>query len=180
MLRLEILGEERWDERLEQFVYPNPQVLEMEHSLVSLSQWESKWNKPFLSKKEKTHEEIIDYIKCMTLTPNVDLKVYEFMSPENFKTIDNYIAASMTATTFSQDPSSKGKSEVITAEIIYHWMVSLNIPMDREKWHLNRLITLIRVCSIKNSPSKKMSARDTMARNAALNAQRRAQLNTRG
>lgn len=180
MLRIEILGEEYWDEEAERFRYPKAQTIELEHSLVSLSLWESKWNKPFLTKKKKTDEEILDYIKCMTLTPGVDEETYRYLSNKNYSEIDKYISATMTATTFSNNSPGRGKNEIITAEVIYHWMVSLNIPSEYENWHLNRLITLIRVCSIKNSPPKKMSHSDIYARNAAINARNKAKYNTRG
>lgn len=180
MLRIKILGEEYWDEEREQFRYPKARTIELEHSLVSLAMWESKWNKPFLTKKEKTNEEILDYIKCMTLTPDVDDDAYEYLTSKNYSEIDKYISSSMTATTFSDNGQNKGKNEIITAEVIYHWMVSLNIPSEYENWHLNRLITLIRVCSLKNAPPKQMSKSDIYARNAALNARNKAKYNTRG
>lgn len=180
MLRIKILGEEYWDEETEMFRYPKAQTIELEHSLVSLSLWESKWKKPFLTKKEKTDEEILDYIKCMTLTPDVDEEAYRYLSRKNYEEIDKYISATMTATTFSEISQQRGKQETITAEIIYHWMMSLNIDMVCENWHLNRLITLIRVCSIKNSPPKQMSKSDIYARNTAINARNRAKYNTRG
>lgn len=153
--------------------------LQLEHSLVSISKWESKWRKPFLSKEEKTNEELIDYIRCMTLNQNVNPEVYKYIPVSVMVEINKYIEAPMTATTFREDKSKKS-SEIITNEIIYYWMVSFNIPFECQKWHLNRLLTLIRVCSAKNSPQKKMSTREIMSRNRALNKARRAQLNTRG
>ena len=181
MLRITVpLSPEGWDEKKEEFVSAKTQTLNLEHSLVSLSKWESKWCKPFLSNTEKTDEEILDYIKYMTLTQNVDPEVYEHLSQENIKQINDYINAPMTATTFSDDKNRKGNREIITAELIYYWMIALNIPFECQKWHLNRLLTLVRVCNIKNEPPKKMSKRDIMSRNAALNAARRNQLNSRG
>jgi hypothetical protein len=174
---------EEFDERTNEFVYTTvckEQTLQLEHSLVSLSKWESKWCKSFLSKNKKTDEELIDYIKCMTITQNVNPEVYQHLTPENFKQIDAYIAAPMTATVFSEDKSSKGSREVVTSELVYYWMIALNIPFECQKWHLNRLLTLIRVCNIKNAPPKKRSKHDIMRGNAALNAARRKQLNTRG
>jgi len=169
-----------WDEEKEEFILPTMKVLQLEHSLVSLSKWESKWCKPFLSKHDKTSEEILDYIKCMTVTQNVCDDVYNHLTQENIRDIDRYINAPMTATTFADDKHSKTSREVITSELIYYWMIALQIPVEFEKWHLNRLLTLVRICNIKNQPPKKMSKRDVMNRNAALNAARRQQLNSKG
>ena len=181
MLQITVPAVEGWDEENERFVILHKeQTLQLEHSLISLSKWESKWCKPYLSKIEKTDEEILDYIKCMTLTQNVSPDVYNRLDKDNVEKIEKYIKAPMTATTFSDDKSSKHNREIITAEIIYHWMIALNIPVEFQKWHLNRLITLIRVCNIKNSPPKKRSRREIMSQNAALNAARKKQLNTRG
>ena len=153
----------------------------MEHSLVSLSKWESKWCKPFFSRHEKTDEEMIDYIKCMTLTKNVKDDIYYRLTEYNVEQIKNYIDAPMTATRFSDDKGGKSSSEGITSELIYYWMIALNIPFDPcQKWHINRLLTLVKICSKKNQPEKKRSARDTMSRNKSLNAARRKQLKTRG
>ena len=156
------------------------QTLQLEHSLVSLSKWESKWQKAFLSKKDKTFEETIDYIKCMTVTPNVNDLVYGLLTIEHIKQINDYISAPMTATYFREDPNEKKSREIVTAELIYWWMISLGIPFECQKWHLNRLLTLIKVCTIKNAPPKKRSKRDIMAQNAALNAARRKQLHSKG
>lgn len=181
MLRIEIpITPEGWDEVKQEFVAPKIQVLQLEHSLVSLSKWESKWCKPFLTKENKTTEETLDYIKCMTLTQNVDPDVYFHLTRNNVSQIEEYIAAPMTATTFSKEPVGKINREQITSELIYYWMVALNIPFECQKWHLNRLITLIRICNVKNQPPKKMNKREIMSKNAALNAQRRAKLNSKG
>ena len=180
MFQLSIPGAEYWDEQKQEFIYKKPVVLQLEHSLVSLSKWESKWNKAFLSKGEKTNEETLDYIKCMTITQNVNPDVYARLTTKNFEEINAYIDAPMTATTFGEDKSKKSNKEIITAELIYYWMIALNIPFECQKWHLNRLLALIRVCDIKNSPPKKMSKKEIMSRNAALNEARKKQLNTRG
>ena len=182
MLRITIPAEESWDEDKEEFVVvEKEQTLQLEHSLVSLSKWESKWNKPFLSKVEKTNEETIDYIKCMTITQNVNPKLYDRLTSQNISQVKDYIEAPMTATTFSDDNSTKGNREIITAELIYYWMVALNIPFECRKWHLNQLLTLIRVCNIKNQPPKKKgNTRERISRYADLNAARRKKLNSKG
>lgn len=183
MLEIKIpLGPENWDEEKQEFVLPEYKTIRLEHSLVSLSKWESKWGKPFLKTLEKalSSEETIDYIKCMTITQNVDSDVYTHLTRKNIEDVHSYIDASMTATTFTNTEKGKINGEVITAEIIYYWMISLNIPIEFQKWHLNRLLTLIRVCSIKNGPVKKMSKADVAARNRELNAIRRKKFNTKG
>lgn len=174
------ISPEGWDEEKQEFVEPKSQTLQLEHSLVSLSKWESKWQKPFYSKKDMSNEETLDYIKCMTLTKNVDPDVYNHLTQENIKTILDYIGNPMSATTFGKETNAGNNREIITSELIYYWMIASNIPFECQKWHLNRLITLIRVCSIKNSPPKKRSKRDIMSRNAALNASRRKQFNSNG
>ena len=180
MLQITIPAVELWDERKQEFVTTKEQTLQLEHSLVSLSKWESKWCKAFLTKQEKTFEETLDYIKCMTITQNVDPEVYNYLTNKNIEEINNYIDAPMTATYFSDDKTVKSSREQITAELIYYWMIALNIPFECQKWHLNRLLTLIKVCNIKNQPPKKRSRKEIMSRNAALNAARRKQLNTKG
>lgn len=182
MLTIEIpISPEGWDEAKQEFVESRTQTLQLEHSLISLSKWESKWHKPFLSTKEMTDEETLDYIKCMTLTKNVKPNVYNHITRENMNEVVNYIGDPMTATTFNKDNKGANNRETVTSELIYYWMIASNIPFDPcQKWHLNRLITLIRVCGIKNTPPKKRSRREIMSRNAALNASRRQQMNSKG
>lgn len=180
MLQITVPASESWDESKQEFVNTKEQTLQLEHSLVSLSKWESKWCKSFFSKKEKTSEETLDYIKFMTLTQNVNPAVYANLTNENVKQINDYIEAPMTATYFPKEEKGRVNNEVVTAELIYYWMIALNIPFECQKWHLNRLLTLIRVCNVKNQPPKKMSKSAIMSRNAALNAARRKSLNTKG
>lgn len=173
---------EDFDENTNEFVYTTigkEETLQLEHSLLSLSKWESKWCKPFLS-SEKTDEETLDYIRLMTINRNVSSDIYDRLTERNVEDIKNYINSPMTATTFSESKTGKANKEIITAEIIYYWMIALNIPFECEKWHLNKLITLVRVCNIKNNPPKKKGKRDTAKRYAELNAARRKQLNTKG
>lgn len=179
MLIIKIPASEMFNDATQEFIQVKEQTLQLEHSLVSLSKWESKWNKPFFSKTEKTLAETLDYIKCMTITQNVKPEVYSRLSASNIDEINKYIEAPMTATTFS-NLNVGGSREIVTSEIIYYWMIALNVPMECQKWHLNRLLTLIRVCNIKNTPPKKMNRREIMNRNAALNAARRKQLNSKG
>ncbi len=179
MLRLIVPEKELYDERTGLFVRTKKQVLQLEHSLVSLSKWESKWHKPFLSKNDKSGEEMLDYIRCMTITQNVPDEVYFALDTNELAKINDYLNDSMTATTITKQ-QGKSRGEIITSEIIYYWMISLQIPFECEKWNLNRLLTLIEVCNIKNSPGKKMSKSEILRRNRTLNAARKQQLHTRG
>lgn len=176
MLKIIISPTELWDEAKEEFVTFKGTTLTLEHSLVSLSKWESKWCKPFVSKREKTLEETIDYIKCMTLTQNVSDDVYRYLTNENIDKIKKYIDAPMTATWFSESKDNSVNRRPVTSELIYYWMIALNIPFECQKWHLNRLLTLIRVCNEESKLTKKMSTREAMERNRALNEKRRAEL----
>lgn len=181
MLTITIPAGEIFNSETNEFISTKEQTLTLEHSLVSLSKWEAKWGKPFLGKESKTNEEMLDYIRCMTITQNVDPKVYSFITTKNIEEISKYIEAPMTATWFNErEGKGKCNNEVITSEIIYYWMVSFNIPVEFQKWHLNRLLTLIKVCSIKNEPPKKMSKREILDRNKAINKARRASMNTSG
>lgn len=180
MLTITIPANELYDEKNNRFIPVKEQKLQLEHSLISLSKWESKWHKPFFTKKDKTFEEIIDYIKCMTLTQNVNPFVYQCITKKNIEEISEYINDSMTATTFSGKDKGKINNEQITSELIYYWMVALQIPFECQKWHINRLITLIRVCNVKNTPPKKRSKGDVARSYSAINAARRKQLNTKG
>jgi hypothetical protein len=180
MLLITIPAVEFFDDDKQEFIPVKEQALQLEHSLLSLSKWESKWCKPFLSNDEKTSEETIDYIRCMTVTKNAAPEVYDRITDSIIDQITKYIDAKMTATWFAEEKRVT-KKEVVTAEIIYYWMIALNIPENCQKWHLNRLLTLVRVCNIKNNPpKKKRSKREIMAQNSALNAARRKSLNTKG
>lgn len=181
MLKIIVPSSELWDEEKQEFVYGKEQTLILEHSLVSLSKWESKWNKAFLNKDKKSTEETIDYVRCMTITQNVDPEVYLRLSQQNIDDINRYIEAPMTATHINRYGKKGGiNRETVTSELIYYWMIALNIPFECQKWHLNRLLTLIEVCEVKSQPGKKMSKREIMSRNAALNEARKRKLNTKG
>ena len=180
MLTIYIPPTEQWDETKNEFLYSSGGILQLEHSLIAISKWESRWNKPFLSKEKKTSEELLDYIKCMTITKNVPLNIFDCIPKESLQKILTYINSPMTATTFPQKSDGGGAKEIITSELIYFWMVNYGIPFECQKWHLNRLLTLIRICNIKNNPAKKMSKKEILSRNARLNAARRKKLNTRG
>lgn len=174
MLQIAIpLTSEGWDEEKQEFVEPKTQILCLEHSLVSLRKWESRWCKPFLSNKSLTVEETIDYIKCMTLTQNVPSEVYNRITDKNIEEVSAYIDAPMTATWFTEEKGGKPNTEVVTAELIYYWMIALNIPFECQKWHLNSLLTLVKVCNIKNTPPKKMGKNALLNRHASVNAARR-------
>jgi hypothetical protein len=179
VLTILLPGQELYDEKQEQFITLESIELKLEHSLVSLSKWESIHEKPFLGRDEKTDEEVMDYIRCMILTPDVSPNITDRFTPGEISRIHSYIEAKMTATWFSEKHTPPSR-EVITSELIYYWMIAFQIPMECENWHLNRLLTLVRVCNIKNQPPKKMSKHELARRNRELNAQRRAQFNTRG
>ena len=180
MLQITIKGAELYDENTNRFITTKGATLQLEHSLVSLSKWESKWKTYYLNNENITAEMSIDYVRCMTLTQCVDPKVYNYLTEEDMLKIREYIDDPMTATTFKNNRRGSNR-QIITAEIIYSWMVSLQIPFDPcQKWHLNRLLTLIRVCDEKNSPKKKMSKRDAMNQQRSLNAARRAKYHTSG
>ena len=182
MLTVIIPETEYWDEDNETFVETKEQKLVLEHSLVSISKWESKWKKPFISTTDKSIEEIQDYIRCMTLTQNVDEKIYKAIPVHIINEILEYMNDSMSATWFSDvDKKHNGRNgEVITSELIYYWMTAANIPIECQKWHLNRLFTLIRIASEKNQAPKKMSKNDILKQNKSLNAMRRAKMRSRG
>lgn len=182
MLKLVIPASEKWDEVNEEFVYIKEQVLQLEHSLISVSKWEAKWHKPFISDKGMTRAETLDYIRCMTLTQNVPIETYAAITDAMIEKINAYIDNPMTATWFNKKDKKAGKrsTEAVTSELIYYWMISLGIPMECQKWHLNRLITLIKVCNIKNAPAKKMNKRDILSQNAAINKARREAFNSKG
>lgn len=180
MLQIIVPAQEYWDEKNNEFINVKEFTLTLEHSLVSLSKWESKWCKPFLTKDQKSTEETIDYIKCMTLTQNVPADVYSRLTSKNIEQIKEYIDNPHTATVIHENQNGPKSHEIVTSELIYYWMTALQIPWESQKWHLNRLLTLIRVCNIKNAPPKKMSQRELMSRNSALNAARRQRLHSRG
>jgi hypothetical protein len=180
MITVTIPATEYFVHETNSFMYVHEQTLQLEHSLVSLSKWESKWLKPFISKEPKTNEESLDYIRCMTLTQNVDPNVYKSIPKSIMDQVSAYIEAPMTATVFYIENKGQVNKEIITSEVLYYWMIAANIPMDCQKWHLNRLIALVKVCGIKNSPQKKMSQRELIARNRDLNAARKKALNTKG
>lgn len=185
MLKIVIPPSDGWNEEKEEFVNFAGKTLSLEHSLVSVAKWEARWHKPFLDKQNKTVEEVIDYVRCMTLTQNVDPSVYSFLTEDNFKQINDYINDTMTATWFVENENRrKSSSEKITSELVYYWMIAFNIPMECQKWHFNRLMTLIRICEIKNEEqygkSNKMPKSALVNRYASLNAARRKAWNTKG
>lgn len=179
MLKVTIPSIELFDESQNKFSKSKEVTLQLEHSLVSISKWESVWRKPFLTKEKKTKAETIDYIKCMTISQNIDPNVYKYIPKDVMDQIVKYIDTPRTATSVPETPG-KINREVVTSELIYYWMITFNIPFECQTWHLDRLLTLIKVINLKNQPKKKGNMRDIMSRNAALNAKRKAELNTAG
>jgi hypothetical protein len=179
MLKVTIPSVELFDEKQMKFSNSKEVTLTLEHSLVSISKWESVWRKPFLTKENKTKAETLDYIKCMTITQNVDPTVYNYIPQKIIDIIVEYIETPRTAT-IVPEISGKTNREVITSELIYYWMVIFNIPFECQTWHLDRLLTLIKVINLKNQPKRKGNMKDLMSRNAALNAKRKAELKTNG
>lgn len=180
MLEIKVEAKEWWDEKQEIFVETPSAILQLEHSLLSVSRWESKWKIPFLSdKSDKTTEQTIDYIRCMTINRNVKSYVYGSLSSSDIDKILEYIKDSHTATTIRKMGKKKGGREIVTSELIYYWMILYGIPFECQKWNLNRLLTLIEVCETKQNP-KKMGRNEILQSNAKLNAARRAKLHTKG
>lgn len=180
MLQIVIPGIELFNAQTNEFTTTKETTLSLEHSLVSVSKWESKWKKPFLTDEPKTRAESVDYVRCMTITQNVPEDVYSRIDGETMQKIQAYIDDPMTATWFSEHKKKNRRGEIITAELIYFWMVAYNIPFECQKWHLNRLLTLIKVCDVKNSPEKKMGKKEAAEWQRAMNARRKAALNTKG
>lgn len=183
MLRIEIEGTQLWDEENEQFIVTEPMKLYLEHSLVSISKWESVYRRPYLFPQTFSKKETIDYIKCMCLDNDISDDVFYaiYGNSKLMKEIDDYINSSPTATTINDNDTKKHRnSEKITSELIYYWMVANEIPFECENWHIERLLTLIQVCNVKNRPPKKQSMKDIYARNKSLNAARRAKHHSKG
>lgn len=183
MIKIHVPRTEYFNEEKNEFIEIKEMVLSLEHSLISIRNWESKWNVAFLGKKEKTGEQMLDYLRCMTVYPeNVDPVVYRTIPQSGIEEISEYIRSPMTATVF-YDESGESRSlnkDTITSELILYWMITLNIPLEFQKVHLNQLLTLIRLVSMKNAPQKKMSRAEILRRNAKLNEERRKKYNTKG
>lgn len=180
MLEIVVPAKEFYDEATNRFTKSKAQILQLEHSLISIYKWEAKWHKAFLGKEPRTDEESLDYVRCMTINKGVDELTYLSITHALSDQIKSYIEDTMTATKFFGDKDGPTNKDTITAELIYYWMIELHIPMEFEKRHLNQLLTLIHVCNFKNGPQKKMPRKETRSRNKAINDARRKQLNTTG
>jgi hypothetical protein len=155
-------------------------VMDLEHSLISVSKWEEKWEVPFLADTEKTDEQVMDYVKCMVVGPEPPPEIWARLTADHVKAIQDHISAKKTATWFSKKKPSGPAREIITSELIYYWMVTHNIPPEYQNWHLSRLLTLIEVCNVKNAPAEKKDPKTAAAERRALNDARRKQHNTTG
>jgi len=180
MLTITVGGTESFDETTDSFVLVGGTEIQLEHSLVSLSKWESIFEKPFLGDDQKSGEEVLTYIKCMCLDDNLAPEVFQQLTEANFKAVNDYLNAKQTATWFADAPGAPRSREIITSELIYYWMTAFNIPWEAQEWHLNRLFTLIRICNTKQSKPKKMSRAEEAQRRRDLNEQRKKQLGTTG
>lgn len=180
MLRLKLPENEYYDEVKNRFIVAPSRTLVLEHSLKSVARWESKWNIPFLGDKEKSREQTLDYIRCMSVNQDIEPELLARITNKELQIVTDYINAKMTATTITRRKPPRPTKEVITAEIIYWWMIQYGIPPEYEKWHLNRLLMLVEVCSEKGGPQQKMGMKDQMAQQRALNKARQAQYKTRG
>lgn len=180
MLKIIIPDQEYYDELLDEFVTISELKLTLEHSLYTISKWESRWMKPFLGPNDKTDSEILDYILCMDLTETLTMDRIQKIPQMDLNRILTYINASMTATTFNESEGVSRNREIVTSELIYYWMIALQIPLECEHWHLNRLMTLIKICNIKNSPKKKQNTQAMLDKRKELNKQRKMQNNSTG
>lgn len=179
MLTLKIPRQELFNEATMEFIQTPERTIKLCHSLVAMSKWEAEFEKPFLTKDERTKKEMMGYIRCMTITQNVPPETYQLLTAENLDAVREYIEAPMTATVLPKQSGGPNR-EVMTSELIYYWMVAFSIPFECQKWHINRLMTLINICSIKNQSSKPKSKADIMRRNRALNEKRKQSMATRG
>lgn len=182
MLTITVPEQELFDEATNEFVVVSAITLELEHSLVSLSKWESEFETPFMEDTPRTTEQTLGYIRAMTLAPDVPESTYYRLDNSHIEQISAYIDRKMTATWFTNHAPKRasGSGEKVTAELIYYWMIALDIPVAFETWHLKRLLTLIQVCNLKNQPAKKMPRKEAMTQQASLNAARKAQMGTTG
>lgn len=183
MLEITVPASEALNTKTNEFIYYKEQKLTLEHSLISISAWEAKHHKPYLN-TEKTTQEVLDYVRCMTINKITDMTVYQRLTPQNIQEITDYISDSMSATWFAEEKekegSAKQKKETITSELIYYWMVAYQIPFECQKWHINRLLTLIRVYTEKNKEPKKKSAKEAAIERRNLNAARKAKSHSKG
>ena len=178
-LQLYVNGTELFDSERRMFIQVKPQKLVLEHSLISISKWEAKHHKMYLETKDKTGLELLDYIKCMTINGDVPDVVYYALSEQNFNDILTYMEDPMTASSV-YNPPRKNHQERVSSELIYYWMIQYGIPFECEKWHINRLLMLINICSRKSSTLSKADKQAMDQRRAAINAERKAKLHTKG
>lgn len=180
MLEIKVPPSKFFDDERERFIKVAGGTLQLEHSLISVSKWEAVWNVHFLNNKNITDEQMVDYVRCMIVNRPADPQLYKYLSKENLEEVAKYLSAPMTATTFREFGKKAPDRSIITSEQIYSWMVAYGIPFECQKWHIKRLLTLIRVCQANNEPEKKMSRAELAAYNRELNAKRRAQYGTTG
>ena len=177
------ITEEYWDSEKQEFVYPELGTLVLEHSLISISKWEGKWHKAYLEESvKKTNEETLDYIRCMSIKGEPSDAVLSGLTKEDVDKIINYINDPMTATTFKKEPGKTNNNitNFVTSELIYAKMVMYGVPVEFEKWHLNRLLTLIKVLDEQNKEPKKHSERELISNYAKIREANRARFKAKG
>lgn len=181
MLPIHVEARELWDEENQQFINTEPFDLLLEHSLFSISKWEAKYHKPYIT-SDKTAEEALDYLSMMVIGKQPDPIVFRLLTEDQIKKINKYINDPMTATVFSEEEEKEAngqqkRNKFVTSEEIYYWMTAQNIPFECQYWHLNRLITLVKICAIENKPKdkkkKRMTSSDLAARRAKMEAARK-------
>lgn len=164
----------------------NDVYLRFEHSLVSLSEWEQEYEKPFYSSKtvdNRTEKEMVSYFEYMLISGIEYRPLVRLASPEQMLALTHYINKGSTATTVKEMAQKAGPNETPTSELMYYWLVAFKIPFKpTDEWHLHRLLMLVKVCGAKSTPSgrNKVNKRELAMSMREINEQRLRDLGTKG